>query len=317
MPRPHGRGTVASGRRYGHAPMRRLLLAVALVVVLAGCRAELTVDVVVDADGSGTVVVTLDVDADAVAEVPELAGGLRADDLTAAGWTLERPQVTDGARLVATKPFGSPDALAAVLAEIDGPDGVIAGSSLVVEQGIDQRSYVASITVDPDRELADLSDDEVATLLDGAPLGRDVDEITDADLSVVVRVSVPGADPVERRFGAGDPGGEVAVEGVVVDDEALALRDDAADQRDLARTVMLALGVLWVLVLLWWWLGRRRARRRAERSRTAADAPELVDVAAAPPPAPSRSRSDGPPGPRPAPLGDEIEVDTGEWRPGG
>ncbi len=296
--------------------MRRLLLAVALLVALAGCRGELTVDVVVDADGSGTVVVTLDVDADAVAEVPELAGGLRADDLTAAGWTLERPPVADGARLVATKRFGSPDALAAVLAEIDGPGGVIAASSLTVEQGIDQRTYAASVTVDPDRDLVDLSDDEVTALLDGAPLGREPGDLTDVDLSLLVRLTVPGADPVERRFAAGDPGADVAVEGVVVDDEALALRDDADEQRDLARTVMLALGVLWVLVALWWWLGRRRARRRFDRE--LAEPPELVDVAAAPgAPAAASARSEGPPGPRPAPRRDEIEVDTGEWRPGG
>ncbi|MEO1065505.1 MAG: hypothetical protein AAFZ07_29160 [Actinomycetota bacterium] len=295
--------------------MRRLLLAAALLLVLAGCRAELTVDVAVEADGSGTVTVTLDVDADAVAEVPELAGGLRADDLTAAGWTLERPQVDSGARLVATKPFGSPEALAAVLAEIDGPDGVIAGSSLVVEQGVDQRRYVASVQVDPDRELVDLSDDEVAALLDGAPLGREASELGDADLSLVVRLTVPGADPVERRFAAGDPPAELAVEGIVVDDEALALRDDAADQRDLARTVMLALGVAWVLVLLWWWWGRRRARRRVPAPVPAEPAPEVPEPATTPV-AVGEAGTSRPAEPRPEPELDEIEVDTGEWRPG-
>lgn len=306
--------------------MRRLLLVLVLVVV-AGCRAELTVDVVVDDDGSGTVTVVLDVDDEAVAEVPELAGGLRVDDLTAAGWTLERPTVTSGARLVATKPFGSPEALGDVLAEIDGPDGVIVAASATVTQGIDERRYDASINVDPDRELADLSDDEVASLLDGAVLGREADEIGDVDLTMVVRLEVPGADPVERRFAAGDPIGELAVEGVVVDEEALALRADADDQRDRAQTVILALGVAWVLVALWWWLGRRRARRRGRAVPVSVEGASPVPVgevatvgASSGPevPAPPRrsTAASAPPGPRPAPAADEIDVDTGEWRPG-
>ncbi|MEM9034608.1 MAG: hypothetical protein AAGD18_08460 [Actinomycetota bacterium] len=294
--------------------MRRLVLALVALVVLAGCRGELAVDVEVLPDGSGSVTVTVTVDEEAIAEVPELAGGLRVDDLAAAGWVLERPAVESGAVLRATKGFGSPEALPGVLAEIDGADGVVVGSSLTVVQGVDERSYDLSMTIDPRRELVDLSDAEVTELLDGSALGRADADLGDVDLSMIVRLTVPGAEPVERRFAAGDSPGEVSTSSVVVDDEALALRSDADDQRELARTVALGLAVAWVLVLLWWWLGRRRRRRAPEppsEPPPGDDAPRLDPTPmAAPTPAAAL------PGPRPAPAPDDIEVDTGEWRPG-
>lgn len=294
--------------------MRRLLLALAALVALAGCEAELTIDVAVEPDGSGTVTVTVTVDDAAVAEVPELAGGLRVDDLAAAGWVLERPAVASGAVLVATKGFGSADALAEVLTEIDGTEGIIIGSALTIAQGVDERTYDLSVTVDPRRELDDLSDPEVTALLDGSALGRDIDELGEVDLSMTLRLSVPGAEPVQRRFLADDSPAEVVASGTVVDAVALELRDDAEQRRSQARTVALGLAAAWVLLLLWWLVSRRRRRRR--RLRSAGGAPAGFDPSTPPDPVTVTSANPSPgQSPRPAPQADEIEVATGEWRP--
>src|SRR5690606_38183981 len=104
------------------SPRRRrsLLALVALaLLVLTGCRADVTVGVDVEEDGSGVVEVTVELDADAVARVEGL-DDLRTDDLEDAGWAVAAPEETDdgGLVLVASKPFVDPADLTAVLGEV-------------------------------------------------------------------------------------------------------------------------------------------------------------------------------------------------------
>src|SRR5690349_9765494 len=104
---------------------RRLLLLVVAVLVLAGCRLDVAVDVAMQPDGSGTVTVTATADRELVAAAPSALGDLRLDDVRAAGWTVDPPSSgTDGSvHLTLTKPFRTPAEATAVLAGLNGPDG--------------------------------------------------------------------------------------------------------------------------------------------------------------------------------------------------
>ena len=74
--------------------MRRALLVIC-VMLLAACRVDATVDIVMGVDGSGHITVTAIADADVVSKAPGLAADLRFDDVKAAGWTVTEPAATN------------------------------------------------------------------------------------------------------------------------------------------------------------------------------------------------------------------------------
>ena len=101
-PRPHGRdhqrrrGRLSLIARHPWAPCSAAVL-VSLVgaLLLAGCRVDVTVDLVIGADGTGDLTVTATADAEVVEQAAGLAEDLRLDDAIAAGWTVEgRPRRT-------------------------------------------------------------------------------------------------------------------------------------------------------------------------------------------------------------------------------
>ena len=61
----------------------------------------------------------------AAAQVPDLDGELRVDDLRAAGWTVHGPRKVrgGGVRVVARRPFGTPAEAARAVAQLTGPSG--------------------------------------------------------------------------------------------------------------------------------------------------------------------------------------------------
>ena len=154
--------------------VRRLLLTVVCVVVIAGCQAEANVAVVVHDDGSGVVTVTVQFDPDAATRVPEIASGLRTADLTAAGWSVTGPGRTNaGVTYAATKGFRTTAELAAVLTELTGPDGFLRDISLTRTRSFAKTTWTFSANADTSKGVAALSDSPLAGLLGGAPLGRD------------------------------------------------------------------------------------------------------------------------------------------------
>jgi len=160
--------------------MRLRLFFVALIALFfAGCNAIVAVDVAVVDDGSGTVTITTEFDAAAVEAVPELADGLRLNDLAAADWEIEGPIQTGegGVRVVAVKPFETLEQLPDVLDEIAGPSaGVFSDFEIVRERTFARTTYSLSGRIDPTINLNQLSDAELQGLL-GAPLGRPLAEI--------------------------------------------------------------------------------------------------------------------------------------------
>src|SRR5829696_6093571 len=115
---------------------RRVLLVVVAILVLAGCRLDVGVDIAMQADGSGTVAVTATADAALVAAAPSAFADLRLDDVRQAGWTVSDPaKGTDGSLVVTlTKPFRTPAEATTILAELNGPDGPLRNLAVGLEQ---------------------------------------------------------------------------------------------------------------------------------------------------------------------------------------
>src|SRR5438105_12656811 len=101
-------------------PKRVLLIALAFLLLLAGCKVDTTVSIKVHKDGSGVVTVTAVLDPDAV-KAAEAGGGkledrVRLGDLTKARWTVTPwARSADGsAQIVLSKPFRSPAEVAGI-----------------------------------------------------------------------------------------------------------------------------------------------------------------------------------------------------------
>ncbi|MEO7837144.1 MAG: hypothetical protein ABIS21_05835 [Acidimicrobiales bacterium] len=114
-------------RRVRPHVLRPLLAGLALLL-LSGCRADVTVAVRATAEGGGDISATVSLDEEATAQVPDLAGQLRVSDLKAAGWRIEGPAPAPGGRIEvrAVKPFGSPEEANRTLQELSGADGPFA-----------------------------------------------------------------------------------------------------------------------------------------------------------------------------------------------
>jgi hypothetical protein len=100
--------------------IRLVVVALALVVVLAGCRVTTTVGVRVGANGTGDVTVKLVLDRAAVTEIGGLARQLQTSDLVAAGWVVKGPDAVRGGGEVVTVThrFAQLDQVPAILDEV-------------------------------------------------------------------------------------------------------------------------------------------------------------------------------------------------------
>ena len=282
---------------------RTVLLVAALTVLAAACRVDTAVEVNVDDDGSGAVSVVLTADADAVARVPELAGGLRLDDVRDAGWAVDGPisRSDGGVEVRAVKEFESASQLPAVLTEIAGEDVIFSEVVLQQTRSFAESAYEFEIVIDPTPPIEAFSDGALADIFDGQPFGRPLEDlIAEAGRpqdSLGLQFSVTlldsddafnastgsGAAPQEDvaavepdidgstatwRFSYGDP--QVAVSA------SNALKDTLAPLwLNIARAAALGFGVV-VLGLAVAWLvtllrtpkgrGRRATRRRQQRA---------------------------------------------------
>jgi hypothetical protein len=152
----------------------RFVFVVCCALVLSACRITAEVAVDVRDDGSGTVTVEVQFDADAVARVPDLATGLRTDDLADAGWQVTVGERTaDGVMYRATKPFAGADDLPAVLAELTGPEGFFRNVALTRERSFAEVRWRFTGTADLSRGAAGFGDERLSALLSGMPFGRD------------------------------------------------------------------------------------------------------------------------------------------------
>ena len=178
-------------------PVRRALALAALGLLATACRIDATVGVTVNDDGSGLVSVRALFDDEALAR----AGGLRFDDLRAAGWTVEAPtklaataEAPAGNLVTASKPFSGSEQFSAVMQEIMGPQGYFRDFQLQRRSSFAKTSFVLSGSIDATAGLAAFSDPAVAALLGGAAFGRPDASVAAAAASstLTLAVALPG-----------------------------------------------------------------------------------------------------------------------------
>lgn len=157
----------------------RLLLFALVALVTSACQVDAVVDVEVTEDGSGTVVLTTAFDEEIVEAAPELIDGLRTDDLSAAGWTVDGPRRAESGGSVivsATKPFLSPDDLAGVLDEIAGADTLFSDFAVERTRSFARTTYDVTGQINPRISLEEFGDSGITGLV-GSPLGLSISEL--------------------------------------------------------------------------------------------------------------------------------------------
>lgn len=269
-------------------PRRRLLgaalAAVAVLVLAAGCRADIVVDIDVAHDGTGKVTVEITFDEEVLRWLPDLGELIVTDGLV--GWDIRQlaEQTSEGERLrvVAVKRFSSPAELAAVLAEIDRPAdggaGLFRSATFVGSRDGARVLYELTVTVGLDRPVAGLVNPATADALEGELFGLPISEIEarasaplDELVTLVVRAMVPqgaGRLPADGVMTLNEGGiRELRVSGELLDAEIAAadaeaerLADRASRGARIAVIWWIVLAVIVVVVTAIALRGRRRRR---------------------------------------------------------
>lgn len=162
--------------------VRRVVVAIVGVVaavVATGCQAVVDINVSVASGGTGSVVVSVGLDDDAVDRLGDPGTALATDDLVAAGWVVTAPERDDtGLTWVrASKAFEGPDGFASVVGEVSGPDGLLAGSALAVDDGLASVTTTLSAVVDASAGLVPYTDAGVTEATGGLPFGGLVEQV--------------------------------------------------------------------------------------------------------------------------------------------
>jgi hypothetical protein len=163
---------------------RRLrLVALVLLVVFgaSGCRVHTEIGVTVNENGSGSVTVRIGLDDDALRRAPNFVQALKTDDLKAAGWTVVGPvkDPDNFTYLEASKSFANPDEANKIFTELSGNNGPFRDFALTKSRSFARTKFTFHGTVDFTAGLESFSDSEVASQLDGKPLGDDLQAIQD------------------------------------------------------------------------------------------------------------------------------------------
>ena len=233
------RGGVARERR-----MSRWLLVAAVFVALAGCRADIVVDIDMAHDGAGWVTVAVTFDEEVMRTAPDLSELLVLDDLV--GWEITRrhEQTSVGERLkvVAVKRFANQGELAEVLAEIDRPPdgsaGLFRSVTVTAERDGANVLYQLAVGIGLDRPVSELVNPATADALEGELFGMpiaDIEERAGAPLdelvTLVVQATVPqgaGRLPAEGVMMLNEGGmRELSVSGELFDAEIAAADEEA------------------------------------------------------------------------------------------
>lgn len=152
-----------------------MLPAALALLLLAGCRVDVGVEVEAGTDGRGHVRATVTLDEEAASRVPDLADQLRVDDLEAAGWEIEGPSPAPGGgtRLRATRPFSSPAGAARALDELGGSGGMFRSLRLTRQRTFWKTRTSLAGSLDLTAGIDVFSDDRLRERLGGPTLGVD------------------------------------------------------------------------------------------------------------------------------------------------
>lgn len=242
------------------AAFRSVALLLVLVLGLAACQVDIEVGIGFNEDGSGLVTVDVALDEQAVALAPDIASTLLTEDIEnpASGWSYNDPRIDEEGRtsFSASKPFGSPQQLESVLAEIFGSEEVFRDFTFERDTSFAQTDYRVTGVVDLSGGLDLLTNAELTARLGGDPLGEPIPDVDAALAGVGVQLvlDLPVGAEQEETLALGQ--GAVSVEMTAQEESgtAVTLRWVAW-----AAFALLALSVL---IAVAGYLLERRARRR-------------------------------------------------------
>ncbi len=174
------------------AAVRRVALLVVLLMGLAACQVDIEVGIGFNEDGSGLVTVDVALDQEAVALAPDITSLLLIDDIEdpASGWSYNDPRIDEQGRtsFSASKPFGSPEQLESVLAEIFGSEEVFRDFTFERATSFAQTDYRVTGVVDLSGGLDLFTDPRLTERLGGEPFGQPIPNVEDALAGVAVRL---------------------------------------------------------------------------------------------------------------------------------
>ena len=187
--------------------------------MLAGCHASTTVAITVKPDGRGTVAVSVALDREARLALAGAAlkpgatePDVPLDDLRTAGWSVSpwRSSAGGGAALQLSKSFTRGAGLAAVLAELDGPDGGLRDAHVVRERALLRDRDGVSLVADLGHLQAGVAGDAAlaarlrAAGVDVAALDAGLQSRIKGSFDLTVRVELPDGTATAVRVVPGE-----------------------------------------------------------------------------------------------------------------
>lgn len=251
--------------------------------ILASCQVDSVVAITVDEGGSGQVVVTVHLDADAAQRLGDPATAIHLEDLSAAGWVVEKPRsdsaVQDaggpnaaGVSLVVRRKFGSPNELAQVLGEIGGNPGdpnstaVFSDVQLKLTDGFASTKYEFLSDLNLSGSLEQFSDPALTAALGGLALARTPEELQAEGLTAAqaatLKVSVRLPGELEQTTGKDAENTafwEFPMSGGTASSATLSAQ--SSDTQPMPMRLLTAAGVLLVLAGIFLTVGLVRRRR--------------------------------------------------------
>jgi hypothetical protein len=176
--------------------------ALASVFLLSACETVATVTIDAEPDGSGLVTVVVELDEEASAALGDAP--VLTDGLEDAGWETSQDSGSDSdpaLRLSASKRYVDEEGLVAVMDEVGGSSGLFRGTFSEITEDAVETTYRAGTTVSVSGDPAQFSDEALAKLLDGLPLGR-----TEGELAFL-GIDQPGAGTLTVQINAPGEGG--------------------------------------------------------------------------------------------------------------
>ena len=178
--------------------IRRLAVLCCCALALAGCRVDVTIDVLMAQNGSGVVQVTVIADSGVVAAAPGVDTDLRLDDLRAAGWeTAGATSTADGGMsLVLSHPFETPEQATAILATINGPSGPLQAVAVSRDGSKTAITYRVTGSVRMDDGLDALADPQLLATIGASPWAEAIaaSGATPAQaVGITLRATLPGS----------------------------------------------------------------------------------------------------------------------------
>ena len=263
--------------------IRRVLALCICVAALAGCRVDISVDMVVEPDGTGTITVVATADEDVVAAVPTLADELATDDIVAAGWAIDGPTPLPDGGLTITlrRPFTSDADATNALNSLGPPFNQMAVTRNT--SGDDTTTRLTGLLGLPDG-FESFADDELIAAVGSVPFSEQIaasGATPESSINAVIRAELVGEIDEGETNGTqlGDDRLEwrVPTDGSIVDWRAVAVQSPGDDRwwaRPLSVIALVAL-VAWVAFMtlfigyVIWARWQRTHQRRTRSSRPA------------------------------------------------